>query len=171
MVFNRRSLLIVSCAAVGLALGRAEAGDWRRYSNGRYGFSIEYPPQFRAEPEPANGDGRDFTSSDGAEFSVSGELNNPGDEKRTIAEFEAYLRGGDADYSNVTYRAIGADSLVLSGYRGDKVFYEKYIFSQNGQLINAFSVSYPTNMKAVYDPIVTRMARSFHPGTPLGNWK
>lgn len=169
MLFNRRSVLWHPCAAVALAARRAEAGDWRRYSNVRYGFSIEYPPQSRAEPEPVNGDGSGFTSSDGAGFSVSGELNNPGDEKRTIPQFEDYLRGGDAGYSNVTYRAISADTLVLWGYRADKVFYEKYAFSQNNRLINAFSISYPASAKSLYDPIVTRMARSFHPGKPLGN--
>ena len=165
MLFNRRSLILFSVAAV-IAINGAAAQSWQRYVNPRYGFSIEYPPQFRAEPPPANGDGRNFAAADGAHFSVSGELNNPGDKERTIPEFEAYLRSvsGGSDYAHVTYRFANAESLVLSGFRGDQVFYEKYILSQHGQVINAFVVIYPTRAKALYDPIVARMSKSFHAG-------
>lgn len=165
MFFDRRSLVLFSVAAV-MACNGAAAQSWQRYFNPRYGFSIDYPPQFRAAPPPANGDGRDFAARDGAHFSVYSELNNPGDKARTIPQFEAYLRGvsGGSDYSHVTYRLTGADVLVLSGFRGDWVFYEKYLFSQNGQVINAFIMTYPTRAKALYDPIVARMSYSFRPG-------
>lgn len=171
MLFDRRIVLLVSCVAAGVVLNCAAAAPWQRYVNGRYGFSIEYPPQFHAGEEPVNGDGRSFAAPDGTKFSVDGELNNPGGQKRTILQFEAYLRGGDSDYSHVSYRAANASSLVLSGLRGDEVFYEKYVFSQNDQLIDAFAMTYKETSKPTYDPIVTRMAFSFRPGKPLGNWK
>lgn len=165
MFFDRRALILFSVATL-IACNGAAAQSWATYLNPRYGFSIDYPPQFRAEPPPANGDGRDFAAADGAQFTVSGQLNNPGAKQRTVAQFETYLRSvsGASDYSHVTYRFASADTLVLSGFRGDNVFYEKYIFSQGGQIISAFIMTYPKSAKALYDPIVTRMSNSFRPG-------
>jgi len=164
MLFARRALVLFSMAAVPV-FDEAAAQSWQTYVNPRYGFSIDYPPQFRAAPPPANGDGRDFAATDEAHFSVYGELNNPGGKERTIPEFEEYIRDSSgSDYSHVTYRFADAGILVLSGVRGDRVFYEKYILSQHGQIVNAFVMTYPTGAKALYDAIAARMSKSFHPG-------
>jgi hypothetical protein len=165
MLFARRAVILSFLgAAIAVAAEAAEA--WNRYVNSRYGFSIEYPARFRAEPPPVNGDGRAFIAADGASFSVSGALNNPGGKQRTIPEFEAYLRSGarQSDYIRVTYRFVNADMLILSGFRGEKIFYEKYLMSSRDKIINTFVMTYPARLKASYDRVVARMSNSFTAG-------
>jgi hypothetical protein len=143
---------------------QAEAETCRTYQNARYGTVAEYPAdRFHPEPPPANNDGRRFTSSDGAELAIFASLNVDDD---TPAQHEAFLRSGSQDYSHVTYRATGSNWLALSGYRGDLIFYEKYIFAKGRDIgtIHALVVSYPRASKTLYDPIVARMAKSLRPG-------
>ena len=37
--------------------------------------------------------------------------------------------------------------------------------SHNAQLTESFAISYPVDLKQTYDPIVSRMTKSFRPGT------
>ena len=61
-------------------------------------------------------------------------------------------------------RASGGNWLVLSGYRGASIFYEKYIFTKrkDADLIHAFVITYGRDAKAAYDPIAARIARTLH---------
>src|SRR3954454_17507919 len=59
----------VRCLAglIGLLLGNtAQAEPWKRYTNERFGTSVEVPAEFAAKPPPANNDGRTFVSRDGS---------------------------------------------------------------------------------------------------------
>jgi hypothetical protein len=163
---NMRSRLI-GCLAGLLCIvfaQQARAETWRIYQNARYGTVAEYPAdRFHPGNPPDNGDGQRFTTADGAELAIFASLNIDAD---TPARHEAFLRGGDSDYSNVTYRATGRDWLVLSGYRGNSIFYERYIFAKGRDfgVIHALVVTYRRDTKAVYDPIVARMAKSLRSG-------
>jgi hypothetical protein len=61
-------------------------------------------------------------------------------------------------------RASGSNWLVLSGYRGTSIFYEKYIFAKRKDVdeIHGFVMTYGRDAKAVYDPIAARIARTLH---------
>jgi hypothetical protein len=138
----------------------AVAETWKHYVNARFGTAAEYPAdRFRPGSPPDNGDGQAFTAADGAELRIFASYNV---NDYSPAEQETFLRGAGSDYTDVTYRATGKSSLVLSGYRGDSIFYEKYIFAgrKGDGEIHALTVTYPRDAKAVYDPIVARMARS-----------
>lgn len=153
------AFIVAAVAIVALAVS-ADAETWKRYVNGRYGTFAEYPAdRFRPLPAPDNGDGLSFQGKDGASLIISGSFNV---ERLTPAGYERFLRtSGDRDFANVTYRSVGAHSLVLSGLRGDQVFYEEYLFA--GDLIHALFITYPRASKSEYDPIVTRIARSLGP--------
>jgi hypothetical protein len=157
-----RSILafIVAAAATAALMVPAGAETWKKYLNGRYGTFVEYPAdRFRALPEPENGDGLSFEGKDGSNLVVSGGYNV---ENFTPATYEKFLRTfSERDFGNVTYKMVGEQSLVLSGLRGDRVFYEKYLFA--GDLIHSLVITYPRSAKAEYDAIVTRMARSLGP--------
>src|SRR5271165_5344302 len=74
----RKSLffLAVLCAASVTTLTTgAHADTWLTYHNDRYGTTIDYPDQFKAEPPPGSDDGRTFKSDDGAEFSIYASYN------------------------------------------------------------------------------------------------
>jgi hypothetical protein len=142
----------------------AMATTWKLYQNARYGTVAEFPADlFRPGRPPDNGDGQSFTTKDGAQLAIFAGFNI---EDYTPATYESFLRGGDSDYHNVTYRAAGGNWLVLSGYRGDLIFYEKYLFAhrRDGDVIHGLVVTYRRGAKAVYDPIVVRMAQSLRPG-------
>lgn len=151
---------ILAVAATAVLAGPVGADTWQKYLNGRYGTFAEYPAdRFRALPAPDNGDGLSFEAKDGGSLVISGGHNI---EDFTPTTYEKFLRtSGGRDYGNVTYRAGGAHSLVLSGVRGDRIFYEEYLFT--GDLIHTVVIVYPRAAKAAYDPIVTRIARSLGP--------
>jgi len=138
----------------------AAAETWKLYANARFGTVAEYPAdRFHPGRPPDNSDGQAFAAADGAELRIFAHWNV---DNYTPAEQETFLRSAGSDYADVTYRATGKDWLVLSGNRGDSIFYEKYVLakSKNDGVIHALTVTYPRDAKAVYDPIVARMARS-----------
>jgi hypothetical protein len=159
----RRGLTAFLTGLVLITLAREAAAEtWKLYLNARYGTAAEYPAdRFRPGRPPDNGDGQSFTAKDGAKLLIFAGLNI---DSRTPATYEESLRGGDTDYQDVTYRAAGGDWLALSGYRGNLIFYEKYIFvdAKGIGVIHSLVVTYPRAAKAVYDPIVARMAKSLH---------
>jgi hypothetical protein len=138
------------------------AETWKLYLNARYGTAAEYPAErFHPGRPPENGDGQSFTTKDGAKLAIFAGYNINDD---TPATYEAFLRNGSSDYDEVTLRTSGSDWLVLSGYRGASIFYERYIFAKRGDadLIHGFVMTYGRDAKAAYDPIVTRIARTLH---------
>jgi hypothetical protein len=152
------SLLIAS--APDLAAETWKLETWKLYVNARFGTAAEYPAdRFRPGRPPDNSDGQAFTAADGAELRIFASYNV---DDYTPAEHETFLRSAGSDYTDVTYRATGKSWLVLSGNRGDSIFYEKYIFAgpKHDGVIHALTVTYRRDTKAVYDPIVARMARS-----------
>src|SRR5580704_11797704 len=67
-------------------------------------------------------------------------------------------------YTRVTYKARGPTWFALSGLRSiarrEQVFYEKYLFGAAGKTIHAVVVTYPAELKAIYDPLVGRIGSS-----------
>ena len=84
-------------------------------------------------------------------------------EGRTPDQFKRWLMTNIGDYDEVTYRPRGRSWFVLSGYRGDEIYYEKVMFSCGGQVVNVMTVTYPSGERDVYDPVVERMEDSFKP--------
>ncbi len=143
----------------GLATARAE--NWTVYANPRFGTFADYPSErFHALRPPENGDGQSFQARDGATLAIFGGYNV---ENASPAAYEASLRADDeSGYAHVTYRANGDDWLVLSGIRGDNIFYEKYLFK--GDVIHGMVLTYPQSLKRDYDAIAARVARSLGAG-------
>ena len=140
----------------------AGADNWRTYHNDRYGTTIEYPDIFKAAPPPANDDGREFKSADGADFAVYASYNALDFD---LAKFQKFIATNLDAGSVVTYRSHGDNWFVISGTRGDDVFYERHMLSHGRQMTESFHISYPARLKQTYDPIVTRMSKSFSSGT------
>jgi hypothetical protein len=132
------------------------AGDgWQTYINDRYGTRLDFPATvFSPGPPPENGDGQQFSSPD-AVLEVYAFQNLNGE---SAASLERRLSGGEG-YTNVTYSPAGQDWLVLSGFRGDTIFYEKYLF--RGAVVHAFGMEFPSAAKPYYAPIVERIEDSF----------
>ncbi len=162
----RRSFLLVMAALCAFApamllANSAHADNWLTYHNDRYGTTIDYPNQFKAEPPPGSDDGRTFKSADGARFSVYASYNALDFD---VAKFQdSTLKNLDPSEA-VTYKAHGDNWFVISGTKGSDIFYERHLLSHGGQMTEGFSISYPAAAKQSYDPIVARMAKSFRAG-------
>jgi hypothetical protein len=173
-MISRRALIAGALAALPVATlpgaARAEKREtnrktnretWKTYFNSRYGTSIEYPSRFKPGPPPDADDGLRFTADDGAELAVWASFNAL---DHDIPGLEDFLREGRKADEKVTYRAAGKTWLVLSGTRGDKVFYTRYLLSHRNEVENAFDLSYPAALAATYDPIVARISKSLKGG-------
>ena len=158
-MISRRVLLLAALVALPSVAHAQEA--WATYRNTRFGTSVEYPARFRPGRPPDNNDGLSFIAPDGATLSVWGSLNV---EEHDVAGLEAFLRENPKAGERITYRASGANWLVLSGTRGDRIFYKRHLLSHRNEIINAFEISYPAALGGTYDPIVSRLSRSLRPG-------
>lgn len=81
-----------------------------------------------------------------------------------LAGLEQFVREDHEANENVTYRAAGKNWFVLSGTRGDRVFYTRYQLSHRNEIVNAFEISYPAALTSSYNPIAARISKSLRPG-------
>jgi len=136
-------------------LPASAAPTWRHYVNDRFGTEVDYPAIFRAEPPPENNDGRMFHSQE-ADIRVFGRWNIDDETPQSLLDGLAT----DPAYADTTYRRLLDDRLVISGLRGAYIFYEVYLCSASG-VVHTLMITYPARDKLLFDPIVTRMSRSF----------
>lgn len=129
---------------------------YKVYSNPRFGYSITYPSD-RLEPQPvaANGDGREFLSSDRQTKMLVYGTENPNNQTLAQMYADEINKGG----RTVTYKVLRGGFFAISGYDGSNIFYQKTLF-KNSQFMT-FNITYPTAQRNVYDRIVTRASKSF----------
>ena len=134
----------------------AEQG-YRLYRNWRFGVSVDVPSDWKEGPEPENNDGLVFTAPDGAAtITVSGILNADGEPAAEVIADEQRAEDGET----VTYRKTGAREAVMSGTRGDAIFYRKVILSCKDQIVNRLLIEYPVAQKQAFDALVSHVAAS-----------
>ena len=160
-VITRRTFCLLAGAAGVCATVPALAQSWRTYRNPRFGTTIEHPDSFRAGRPPDNGGGLGFTARDTASFSVWGSHNAL---DHDLAGLESFIREEVTSDKRVTYEARGANWFVIAGVHEANTFYERYLLSHGGKIVNGFTMQYASRLKAPYDSIVTRMSRSFRAG-------
>ncbi|MEI9926177.1 MAG: hypothetical protein WDN50_24745 [Bradyrhizobium sp.] len=161
--------MVAICAAMafllaaphGVASAQSQTPRWSTFTGWKFGTTIAYPANgFSALPEPDAHDGRTFVNPDGARILVFASY-NPLDET-VDSDLASLLKS--RDYERVTYKTRGPDWFVLSGLRSvdghDQVFYEKYLFIPGNKKIHTVVVTYPVELKAVYDPLVGRIGSS-----------
>jgi len=167
LLIDRRAALIgvgASALQILTLINRAQAGTtddaWRRFVGEKFGTTIEYPPGFEALPEPDAHDGVTLVAADGARILAYASYNL---EDQSLDDFTASRLEGE-DYARVTYRKRGKDFLVVSGLRDiegrESVFYERYYLPPDAETFHAVAITYPRELKAIYDPLVGRIAGS-----------
>ncbi len=149
------AIALIACAAAATA-----APQYRTYANARFGTAADVPADWKADPPPENGDGLRFWSPDQhASITVAGSLNIYDSVEEAMKSYE---KPGDGE--TVTYRHREARTLVVSGTRGDTIFYNKHVLSCADQIWNSVYIEYPAVEKEAYDAIVTHVAKSLRPG-------
>ena len=137
----------------------AQQGGWNLYENARFGYRALYPDFLIPEEESENGDGRKFVSSDGAVKLVVFAAHNA--QNMSIDEYRGTLLKEFKGHDHIGYGPRGNSWFVLSGLRGDSIYYEKVLFACGGRIINAFALTYPQDRKQAFDAIVTSIEKRF----------
>ncbi|MDX8447390.1 hypothetical protein [Mesorhizobium captivum] len=128
------------------------------YVNARFGTACTFPDQIFSitEAEPENGDGQQWTAPDGASLTCSGIYNIDND---TPKGFVAGEKANTGQGYKITYSRAGKNWAVLSGLKGDRVFYERRLFGKD-DVIRTVWIEYPSSLKAKYDPLIVAIAAS-----------
>lgn len=145
-----------SPSPVALPLPDVEPGEYKTYQNERFDFKISYPSNYLSPqgPPPANGDGRNFASSDGrVKMVVSGGYNAR--EKSLRELFDEQMTPA----RTVTYKVLKGRWFVLSGFEGDKVFYQKTLLKDD--VIKTFHIEADRALQLYVQPMTEKMAKSF----------
>ena len=141
----------------------AATRPWAYERDPGLGFQFSYPRDLFDRTE---GDGKPsfhyFASRDADAKLMVGAWNN--EAGQTPGEFKHWLLGNTGGYDNMTYvHPRGRSWFVISGYRGDDIYYEKVMFSCAGSVVNVFAITYPKSLRSEYDPVVEQMEDSFRP--------
>jgi hypothetical protein len=141
--------------------GKPARITYHTYANARFKYSISYPagvlyPQGEAD----NGDGQKFLSKDGrATMLVYGGHKLDAVSLSEIYEATLKQKGLNGAGRDVTMKLLKTDWFVVSGYAGEKVFYQKTMLK--GGVFKTFIIEYDREQKSFYDPITACIARSF----------
>ena len=165
---DKLRIIVCFCAIVAAATVYGSAGNtattpWSHEQDRDLGFRFAYPRGLFTQIE---GDGKPafhyFVSPNSDAKLMVGAWNNH--EGRSPDQFKRWLMANAGGYDELTYRPRGRSWFVLSGYRGDDIYYEKVMFSCGGQVVNVMAVTYPGKERNIYDQVVERMEDSFRPG-------
>lgn len=139
-----------------LALVQAATAESPTYTNERFGTSATFPADIfsKQQEPPENGDGLTWHSDDGASLAIFGSYNVL-DETPKSRQAEAKVAGS----REVTYSKVGKNWLILSGFEGETVFYERYLFAGSGT-VHGVVLKYPRSLKAKYNPLSAKIAAS-----------
>jgi hypothetical protein len=164
--------LLVSLVAIAAQKYEPKAEErWITYQNPRFGYSLFYPSAlFETGETPENGAGQTFATLDGrAKIVVFGVLNA---ENFSPAEYRRVLLEEFGGYDKMDYSPTGKTWFVLSGFRGDNIYYQKVLFTCSNKVISVLSITFPTAEKQAYEPLVETIEDNFKTGsgadTPQG---
>lgn len=134
---------------------------FRTYTNSRFNYSIDYPPNILIpKGEAPNGDGQIFESPDGqARMIIYGTHNVLEQSIQDVYRKESQDASTPQITKQVTYKRQKDNWFVVSGYIGPKIFYQKTFLSND--MFKSFYIEYPVSQRHLYDPILSRLGRSF----------
>jgi hypothetical protein len=151
-------LFLLAC----LASHGVAAQDWSTDREPIFGYSYSYPTEVFVLEEGEGEPSFRYYSSDTvrAKFMVGASANEGGG---SLREFRDWMIENTGDYQEPTYKPGGRTWFVLSGYRGDQIYYQKVIFTCSGTIVNVLALVYPIDQRHFFDPIVERMEDRFTP--------
>jgi len=157
-------LLLVLAVIAG---NSAEArGDWSAQQDPQFGFKYSYPAELFVSTKGERPSFYYFRSQEtDAKFLVGAWNNEKGN---TPEEFKHWMLTHAEGYEDITYQPHGQSWFVVSGHRGDQIYYEKTIFSCSIRVVNVFAIAYPEVERQRFDPVVERMEDSFKSGGGCG---
>ncbi len=131
---------------------------YQEYKNERFGYSIEYPREFKTGAPPENGDGRGVSSLDGEARLIIYGANVLYDESLE----DVYKASKEYVREIISYQQKGNNWFVLSWKKDNYIYYLKTFVGQGSA--NSFIFSYPEAEKQYYDQVTIHLESTFHPG-------
>ena len=165
-----RTLLIRLCiSALALICGpgasRAafdERTAWETYRSERFGYSLLFPAGvLDRQSETSDGRGVELKSADGLVKLKALAADNA--DHVSLGDYRAAIMREFSGSNRLSYGPMGQSWFVLSGVRGDSIYYQKVLFACGGRVINAFALTYPEQQRREFDAIVTTIEKNFHP--------
>ena len=141
----------------------ARSDGWRSYHNDRFGTTADVPAAWKMQPPPENEDGRIFVSPDGR-----GQIIVNGNYAGVVDPDELGYRLQASEGETIAYKQRKGDWAVVSGRKGDRIFYRKTQLSCGGAIANNLSIEYPESENGRYDSIVVHVEASLKPGDGWG---
>jgi hypothetical protein len=152
--------------AGGLALASLAAPAYKTYHNQRFGYRIDYPADFRPQPEAGNGDGRRFLSPDGqavlSAYAAYNALDDGLAGNRKLAR-----QYWQEQHATLTLDQLTRTGYVLSGQVDGRIFYEKTVLKSN--TLTTFVWKYPAARKAAMDAVVQHTSQTLQPSVAGGD--
>jgi len=150
----RTTCLVGLIAAFTVAAADARPLQPRSADSQRQGIASVLPPDWITQPPDPNWHGKRLTSPDGsASLAVSEEL--------AAGDVAAYMRSfAERDGERVTYLRRGQNWIVVSGFRGNRIFYRKAMLACGNRSWHHISFDYPVTEKRAYDRFVTLASRA-----------
>jgi hypothetical protein len=139
----------------------ASAVDYQQYQNDRFNYSVQYPANLLTpQKEPTNGEGQTFQSPDGKiVMQVYARQNTLSQSLPERYRQVLQNRSDAAPNATITDQTIRDNFFVVTGYRGNWVFYQKTIL--HNDRFKTLEFSYHRSFQPQFDAIVTEVAHSF----------
>lgn len=144
-----------------LALASLGPPAYRTYHNARFGYRIDYPADFRPQPESDNGDGRRFLSADGQVVLTAYAGYNALD-GGLAADRKIARQSWQEKHATLTLDQPTRTGYVLSGQLKGRIFYEKTVLK--GNTLTTFLWEYPAARKAALDAVIQHTMQTLQPG-------
>jgi len=136
---------------------------WSTYKNPRFGFQLSYPGGLLLRKETPNStDGAVWTTADGKASLLATAASNETSE--TLESYRAFVMGETYAGASFDYTPMRDNWFVLSGQKGDAMFYERITFVCGGRYIYGWQMNYPAEQRSRFDAIVEAVHRSYRPG-------
>lgn len=135
----------------------ADAASFTPYENGRFGYVIDLPSDFKTVLIPDNGDGVGLESVDGSvKLSVWGN-NITEDSFRAESDLRRKLQAEKG--WKFTYEKRGPAWASFSGIKDDRILYMREIALCDDAMGN-FSIEYPASEQKRYGPLIERLVQT-----------
>lgn len=151
-------LVFISVQLIVMGSFSVYAQSYDTYCNARYNYCIAYPSSLVPQKKADNGDGRKFLSKDKnvvlTVYHTYGIQETP--EMNLKEEYNRLLKD-----TEVTYKVFKQKWFVVSGYRHNKIIYQKSYSNEDG--LKIFILEYPVDQKERWNRECGKIAASFNP--------
>jgi hypothetical protein len=163
------AFLFIACLMmlVDTVIAAPATQGWSKYKNERFGFQLSYPGGlFIKKDTPNSESGALWTSTDGAARLLA--TATPNETSETLESYREFVMRETYPDARFDYTPQRDNWFVLSGQKGDTIFYERITFVCQGRFIYGWQVNYPAAQKRKYDAIVEAIHSTYKAGRGEG---